>query len=62
MVFEISEQTDIDLRIDLYTVLLLNTLSCRVALVGRVDSAFDSHLKDTGSNPVEADHCVTTVG
>jgi len=28
-----------------------------------VDSAFDSCLKDTGSNPAEADHCVTiTVG
>jgi len=27
-----------------------------------VDSAFDSCLKDTGSNPTEAGHCVTTVG
>jgi len=28
----------------------------------RVDSAFDSCLKDTDSNPTEAGHCVTTVG
>ena len=27
----------------------------------RVDSACDSYLKDTGSNPAEADHCVATV-
>ena len=31
-------------------------------VVGRVDSAFDSCLKDMGSNPAEATHCVTTVG
>jgi len=28
---------------------------------GRVDSAFDSCLKDMGLNPAEAGHCVTTV-
>ena len=27
-----------------------------------MDSAFDSCLKDTGSNPTKARHCVTTVG
>ena len=27
-----------------------------------MDSAFDSCLEDTGSNPAEAGHCVTTVG
>ena len=27
-----------------------------------MESAFDSFLKDTGSNPAEASHCVTTVG
>ena len=27
-----------------------------------MDSAFDSCLRDTGSNPAEAGHCVTTVG
>jgi len=27
-----------------------------------MDSAFDSCLKDTASNPAEAGHCVTTVG
>jgi len=31
-------------------------------VVGRVDSAFESCLKDTRSNPAEAGHCVTTVG
>ena len=31
-------------------------------MVGRVDSAFDSCLIDTGSNPSEAGHCITTVG
>jgi len=30
-------------------------------VVGRVDSALDSRLKDTGSNPAEAGRCVTTV-
>ena len=29
---------------------------------GRVDSAFDSCLNDTGSNPAEAGHFVITVG
>jgi len=29
---------------------------------GRVDSAFDSCLKNMGSNPAEAGHYVTTVG
>ena len=29
---------------------------------GRVDSAFDSCLKDMGLNPAEAGHCVITVG
>jgi len=29
---------------------------------GRVDSAFDSCLIDTGSNPAEDSHCVKTVG
>ena len=27
-----------------------------------MDSAFNSCLKDTGSNPAEAGHCITTVG
>jgi len=31
-------------------------------VVGRVDSTFDSHLKDTGWNPTEASNCTTTVG
>ena len=34
----------------------------RASVDGRVDSAFDSCLKDMGSNPAEAGHCVTTVG
>ena len=39
---------------------------CSVYLLGgvgvRVDSSFDTCLKDIGSNPVEAGHCVTPVG
>jgi len=31
-------------------------------MVGRVDRAFDSCLKDIGSNPAEVSHCVKTVG
>jgi len=31
-------------------------------IVGRVDSSFDSCFKDTGSNPIETNHYVTTVG
>ena len=35
---------------------------CGGSVVGRVDSTSDSCLEDTGSNPAEAGHCVTTVG
>jgi len=40
-----------------------STVPTPVALVAEwVDSAFDSCLKDTGSNAAEAGHCVTTEG
>jgi len=31
-------------------------------MVGKVDSTFDSCLKDTGSNHAKDDHCIKTVG
>jgi len=47
--------------VTVHVYVILYNMTLWNGVVGRVDNVLDSRLKDMGSNPAEAGHCVTTV-